>query len=140
MKEELNNDNILKLNMIKDDSLILNLEEKTIENDSQACDININAEQNIINEFLSKEENQHLSKKLQYLHIMELLSKYKMKSQHDCTLEMYNTIIAGILVDNADCHLVAIFKEKMLCDYLEEFLRREYTRKESNQRSQERFA
>ena len=134
MKEELNNDNILKLNMIKDDSLILNLEEKTIENDSQACDININAEQNIINEFLSKEENQHLSKKLQYLHIMELLSKYKMKSQHDCTLEMYNTIIAGILVDNADCHLVAIFKEKMLCDYLEEFLRREYTRKESNQR------
>ena len=134
MKEELKNDNILKLNMIKDDSLILNFEEKTIDNDSQTCEININTEQNIIKEFLSKEENQHLSKKLQYLHIMELLSKYKMKSQHNCTLEMYNTIIAGFLVDNADCHLVAIFKEKMLSDYLEEFLRREYTRKECNQR------
>ena len=130
-QKEFENDNILKLNIIKDNSPI-SKEELIKENDSQKC-VN-NMEKKIIKDFLLNENSNHLSNKLKYLYIIELLSKYKMKSKYNCTVEMYNKIITGFLLENAVCHIVAIFKDKMLSDYMEEFLRREYNLKECNHR------
>ena len=59
-------------------------------------------------------------KKLNYL------SNIKIKKKYNCTPEKYERFIVEYLLNNIDCHLVSIFKEKMLTDYVDEFLRREY--------------
>ena len=67
-------------------------------------------------------------KKLQFLANLKLTKKY------NCTKKSYEKCIIGNLLNNANCHLVAIFKEKMLSDYIDEFLRREYFLAESRER------
>ena len=131
MQSEFENDNLLKINMQKDYSIISNIEDIILDNNSQTSD---NVEKNIIKKFLSDKNSKNISKKEKYLYIIELLSKSKLYLKHNCTHDIFNKITAGILIDNADCHLVAIFKEKMLMDYLEEFLRRIYKTKESKER------
>ena len=59
-------------------------------------------------------------KKLNYL------SNLKIRKKYNCTRVKYENYIIEYLLNNADCHLVSIFKEKMLTDYVDEFLRREY--------------
>ena len=58
----------------------------------------------------------------------------KIKKKYDCTISKYNSYILNYLLDNIDCHLVSIFKEKMIMDYAEEFLRRKYKISEINER------
>ena len=58
----------------------------------------------------------------------------KLKKNYDCTPSKYNMYILDYILNNLDCHLVSQFKENMLSDYIEEFLRREYNYSESSQR------
>ena len=67
-------------------------------------------------------------KKLNYL------SNIKIQKKYNCTPEKYERFIVEYLLNNIDCHLVSIFKEKMLTDYVDEFLRREYNIGESIER------
>ena len=67
-------------------------------------------------------------KKLYYLSHLKVLKNY------NCTPKQYEKIIVEYLLNNVDCHLVSIFKEKMLTDYVDEFLRREYNISESKER------
>ena len=65
---------------------------------------------------------------------LEFLSHLKITKKHNTTKKTYEKCIIGYLLNNASCHLVAIFKEKMLSDYVDEFLRREYLLQESKER------
>ena len=56
----------------------------------------------------------------------------KIKKKYDCTPTKYDSYMLDYLLNNIDCHIVSQFKEKMLSDYIEEFLRRQYTISESN--------
>ena len=58
----------------------------------------------------------------------------KIQKKYNCTPKQYDNIIVDYLLNNADCHLVSIFKEKMLTDYVDEFLRRQYNIDECNER------
>ena len=62
------------------------------------------------------------------------LSNLKIRKKYNCTPTKYENFIVDYLLNNADCHLVSIFKEKMLTDYVEEFLRRIYKISESKER------
>ena len=80
----------------------------------------------------SKINNQKLSPRKEKLSLKECikklnyLSNLKIRKNYNCTPVKYENYIIEYLLNNADCHLVAIFKEKMLTDYVDEFLRREY--------------
>ena len=65
---------------------------------------------------------------------LNYLSNLKIKKQYNCTKKFYEKNVISYLLNNANCHLVSIFKEKMLTDYIDEFLRREYAIQESNER------
>ena len=75
------------------------------------------------NKISPRKENLSLKdciKKLNYL------SNLKIRKKYNCTPVKYENYIVDYLLNNADCHLVSIFKEKMLTDYVDEFLRRKY--------------
>lgn len=54
--------------------------------------------------------------------------------QHNVTIEQYQLFIVNNLLYNTPCRLVAIFKDNMINDYMEEFLKRFYKNKESKER------
>ena len=65
---------------------------------------------------------------------LEFLANLKLTKKYNCTKKSYEKSIICNLLSNANCHLVAVFKEKMLSDYIDEFLRREYLLTESRER------
>ena len=65
---------------------------------------------------------------------LNFLSNLKIKKKYNCTKKSYDHFVVNCLLNNANCHLVSLFKEKMLTDYIDEFLRREYRIKECNER------
>ena len=95
---------------------------------------NINEESidlvDINSELLELTENRTLPKKnlslKECINKLNYLSNNKIQKKYNCTPEKYERIIVEYLLNNIDCHLVSIFKEKMLTDYVDEFLRREY--------------
>ena len=94
-------------------------------------DLNINGNNKDNNNTKKKRKLSQLEKdiiKLNYL------SNLKIKKEYNCTKKIYEKTIITYLLNNANCHLVSIFKEKMLTDYVDEFLRREYSRAESSER------
>ena len=62
-----------------------------------------------------------------YIKKLYYLSNLKIRKKYNCTPTKYENYIIDYLLNNADCHLVSIFKEKMLTDYIDEFLRRKYS-------------
>ena len=65
---------------------------------------------------------------------LNYLSNLKIRKKYNCTKKSYEKCIITLLLNNANCHLVSIFKEKMLTDFIDEFLRRKYSRKEGKER------
>ncbi len=65
---------------------------------------------------------------------LNYLSNLKIKKKYNCTKKTYDKNVISILLNNAYCHLVSVFKERMLTDYVEEFLRRQYSIQESTER------
>ena len=129
MKNEL--ENLSNIDTNKEYSIISNIDDLILENNSQSND---NLEKLVIKKFLSDVNNKNLPKKIKCLYILEILSKFKISTKHNCTDENLNKYIANILIDNVDCHMVSIFKENMLTDYIDEFLRRIYKPRESKER------
>ena len=54
--------------------------------------------------------------------------------EYNCTKEGYETIIVNNLLHNKPCHIVSVFKENMIQDYIDEFLKRIYRLDESKER------
>ena len=54
--------------------------------------------------------------------------------KYNYTLDKYNLLCINHLLGNRSCRLVSIFKEKMITDYIDEFLKRKYSFKESKER------
>ena len=131
MTNESENENLLKLNINKEYSVISNIEDILSENTSQ---INDNIEKSIIKKFLLDKNSKNLTKKEKCLRILEILSKFKIFINYNCATETFYKYISHFLINDSDCHLVAIFKENMLNDYVDEFLRRAYNPKESKER------
>ena len=100
--------------------------------------------ENLISDLDAKEEEDHEAKKpkkkrkLSQLEkdIIKLnyLSNLKIKKKYNCTKKFYEKCAISYLLNNTSCHLVSIFKEKMLTDFVDEFLRREYAIEESKER------
>ena len=65
---------------------------------------------------------------------IKFFAHLKLKKKYDCTPSKYDSYILDYILNNLDCHIVSIFKEKMLTDFVEEFLRRQYNYVESSQR------
>ena len=65
---------------------------------------------------------------------LNYLSNLKILKNYNCLKKKYEKYIINNLLNNANCHLVSTFKEKMLTDFVEEFLRREYVITESSDR------
>ena len=93
------------------------------------------------NNYLENSKTENNSKKKRKLSQLEkdiikvnYLSNLKIKKNYNCTKKFYEKIIIGNLLNNANCHIVSTFKEKMLTDYVEEFLRRQYSLVESSER------
>ena len=64
--------------------------------------------------------------------IMKLFSlKYNSHCKFKNKQFTYNNLILENLMFNKNCHIVAVFKDYMIIDYIDEFLKRKYSRKES---------
>ena len=106
-------------------------------NDQESLEVDI-----LKRNFLKKLDNNEdsLNQKIKYFKYNNCIKKLhffaylKIKKKYDCTLSKYNNIILNYLLDNMDCHLVSQFKEKMIMDYKEEFLRRKYKISEIKER------
>ena len=121
MINEIDNDNSLKIDINKDYSVLSNIEDILIDNNPQDKDSKIKG---IFKRFLSKNNSSNISKKEKCLYILEILSKIKLNLKHNCTNEFFNKFITNKLIDESSCRLVASFKENMLKDYIDEFLKR----------------
>ena len=69
-----------------------------------------------------------------YIKKLYYLSNLKIRKQYNCTKKQFEKNIITYLLNNANCHLVSIFKERMLTDFVDEFLRRQYSYEESSER------
>ena len=65
---------------------------------------------------------------------LNYLSNLKIRKKYNCTKKTYEKCIISFLINNANCHLVSVFKEKMLLDFIDEFLRRKYSKQEGFER------
>ena len=65
---------------------------------------------------------------------LNYLSNLKIRKKYNCTKKTYEKCIITFLLNNANCHLVSIFKEQMLTDFIDEFLRRKYSKQEGFER------
>ena len=64
----------------------------------------------------------------------KIYSNKKLYELYNCSPSKYDSIILEYLLHNENCHLVSIFKDYMISDYIDEFLRRIYNIQESHER------
>ena len=86
----------------------------------------------------SLKKNKHYYKKSiskkEKKNIYESIAYNKLIKKYNYTSDKYNLLCVNYLLNNSYCHLVSEFKEKMISDYIIEFLRRQYTTKEAKER------
>ena len=85
---------------------------------------------NKINEILSNSYD----KMIMYEIKIRAHIKFKKKYFPENKIDNYLNMIMDVLVFNKNCHLVTIFKDYMILDYIDEFLKRYYTKDESKER------
>ena len=76
-------------------------------------------------------------KKKEKLNLIKLTfqrAHIRLYKKYNCSNEKYELIIVKHLLNNANTHLVSVFKDHMIMDYKEEFLRRYYNLYECTQR------
>ena len=64
----------------------------------------------------------------------ESIAYNKLIKKYNYNADKYNLSCVNYLLSNSYCHLVSEFKEKMISDYINEFLRRQYTTIEAKER------
>ena len=79
---------------------------------------------------IKKEWNLNLQKELKIKITKSLLNEL-LYNRYNTTKNDYNDFILNCLMFNRNCHLVSLFKDYMIYDYIEEFLKRYYNYKES---------
>ena len=62
---------------------------------------------------------------------LKKIANKKLYNSNNCTIEKYNSYILEYLLHNENCHIVSVFKDYMISDYIEEFLKRIYKLNES---------
>ena len=72
----------------------------------------------------------HSINSIENIIMRNLHTKYKFSSKE----ESYNNLIVNALIFNKNSHLVSIFKDSMIWDYIDEFLKRYYKKAESFER------
>ena len=117
------------------------LKQKTenIDNNNKKGHNKINKTKKDLNKPDVKNEELTIKKKLKKEHKSCIKKLYffaflKLKEKYDSTPSRFDMFILDHILKNINCHLVSQFKENMLTDYIEEFLRREYNYLESSQR------
>jgi len=65
---------------------------------------------------------------------LECLAYNTLLKKYNFTFKKYNLLCINYLLSNKSCRLVSVFKEKMITDYIDEFLKRQYFIKESEER------
>jgi hypothetical protein len=76
-------------------------------------------------------------KKKEKLNLIKLTfqrAHIRLYKKYNCSNEKYELIIVKHLLNNANTHLVSVFKDHMIMDYKEEFLRRYYNLYECTQK------
>ena len=74
------------------------------------------------------------TKKNKCLFSFESQVRNNLYKKYNFTQKKYNLQCVNYLLSNATCRLVSVFKEKMIIDYVDEFLKRKYNIKESKER------
>ena len=69
-----------------------------------------------------------------YLLSLKYLAHKNLSQKYNCTLDKYNLLTINYLLSNKTCRMVTLFKEEMILDYIDEFLKRRYSFKESKER------
>ena len=92
--------------------------------------ISIKEDQSSSKEVKHKKSSQ-LNKDIKKLYF---LSNLKMRKKYDINPKKYNKFVINTLLNSENCHLVAIFKEQLLSNYYQEFLRRQYKISEARER------
>ena len=64
----------------------------------------------------------------------EIKAYKNLSKTYNFTIDKYNLLCINYLLSNRSCRLVSVFKEKMIIDYIDEFLKRKYSFKESKER------
>ena len=84
----------------------------------------------------SLKKNKHYYKKKisQKKNSYESIAYNKLIKKYNYNADKYNLLCVNYLLSNSYCHLVSEFKEKMISDYINEFLRRQYTTIEAKER------
>ena len=95
---------------------------------------NILSDKNPENKYDPYKKKNKLSEIEKCIKKLNYLSNLKIRKKYNCTKKLYEKCIISFLLNNASCHLVSIFKEKMLTDFIDEFLRRKYSRQEGMER------
>ena len=118
---------ILKEEILKND----NLQSKKITKVNIPNKLKVNLSSSL--KYITKKKNSKKVKKYQnnnlyYIIILNNLQK------HNSNAQIKNVMIVNNLINCKSCHFLAIFKEYLITDYVEEFLRRIYYLKESVQR------
>ncbi len=72
--------------------------------------------------------------KKDYLLNFQTLAYSNIFKKYNFTLDKYNLLCINFLLGNRSCRLVSVFKEKMITDYVDEFLKRKYSFNESKER------
>ena len=82
---------------------------------------------------LSKTHKQKNIKK-DYLLTFQTLAYNNIFKKYNYTIDKFNLLCINYLLGNRSCRLVSVFKEKMITDYVDEFLKRKYSFNESKER------
>ena len=134
----LNNDN--QNNTVLTRQTKKNQEKNKKEDKFQGTTINVNYPLNKTKNTRKKTYNKESksqkvkNKKNNFLFSFESQVRNNLYKKYNLTQKKYNLLCVNYLLSNATCRLVSIFKEKMIIDYVDEFLKRKYSIKESKER------
>ena len=81
----------------------------------------------------SKNSKNIIKSKIQTYKLLNSIQK-GLIIHHDSITSTYNDMIMESLIYNKNCHIVSIFKDFMIVDYIDEFLKRIYRLRESSER------
>ena len=99
----------------------------------QIASKDVNKSSNIINSL--KRYKKYYKKKIpKEKYKYESIAYNNLIKKYNYTPNKYNLLCVYNLLNNTYCHLVSEFKEKMILDYVDEFLKRNYTKKETKER------
>ena len=116
-----------------------NKEIKTVVGSPFCTSINLNYAMNAIK--CSRKKANKISKseksknfKNNCLLSIEYLAHKNLSKRYNYTKDKYNLLAINFLLSNKTCRMVSLFKEEMITDFVDEFLKRKYSFKESKER------